>query len=190
MAENQRKRWLSIAINAVSFEFFWLLAVTAPWLWVLVATAVFVLIHQLWVVEQSRDWFGIVLLALVGWLLDSLIASAGIVAFHRQLIIVKTFVVAPLWLLCLWIGFVTTVFYSLYRLHTWLKTAAVIGALSAPWSYLLGATLSPSEILSDWPVFFAVYAVVWGLYLPLMLVMAARFRFSSNAFLRRSNPDV
>lgn len=87
--------------------------------------------------------------------------------------------IAPIWIIALWVGFALTLNHSL----SWLKgrpwLAAVMGAVSAPFSYWIGATTWKAvEYAAALPLVTIVLAVSWALMTPLLTSLAQRGRLT------------
>lgn len=97
----------------------------------------------------------------LGWALDSLLGVAGVFAFPGAL--------APVWLLCLWIAFATTIEPGLTWFRGRLAWAALLGAVAGPFSYEMGARLGALHWGVTPPLGWAALALVWAVALPLMV---------------------
>lgn len=164
-----------VIINAVMFQALWFVAVQGSDVWALVATAFFFFIHAVFLIQDQKTWFAILLFGLVGWLVDSSIANLGIVHYHGSYDGLSVSI-GPLWLLCLWFCFSSTVFLSLQWLSRYLWIAALLGLLIAPSSYLLGLKLSNSSITVSWFAYYLVEGIAWGLLLPAMLFISEKLK--------------
>lgn len=97
----------------------------------------------------------------LGWGLDSLLGIGGVYTFPSAL--------APVWLLCLWIAFATTIEPGLIWFRGRLAWAALLGAVAGPFSYEMGARLGALHWGVTPPLGWAVLALVWAVALPLMV---------------------
>jgi len=172
--------------NGVLFQVAWLLLVQGNNLLAVGVTALYGILHAMIFRPERREWTAVVVVAIVGWVIDSIANTMGVIRFSHSAVFSAqglTIYLAPLWLLCVWLCFATTLFYGLSWLNNKPWLAATLGFLTVPSSYWVGAKLSGSEfVMPVWQVF-AVIAVIWALVLPGSIYLAslisrgARFRW-------------
>ena len=78
----------------------------------------------------------------------------------------------PLWLICLWGFFATTLNHSLRWFQTHLPIAAVIGAVSAPFTYLAGTRLNDFSLREPVILTLVAMGLVWCIAFPFCLFLA------------------
>ena len=107
----------------------------------------------------------------LGTWFDSMLVAFGWVAYstgqwHPML--------APYWIISMWMLFATTLNLSLkwLRDRTWL--AAVVGALAGPLTYVAGARLGAIE-LTNLEAALAALGAGWALMLPALVALGSRF---------------
>lgn len=130
-------------------------------------------------IVTASQWLFIAAIGIGGWLLETLIGTAELIAYHNAKPITVngfTLQLAPLWMGCLWLGFATTLLQSLSWLASRPAFAALVGSCAGPLSYWAGAALSNSEFLQPTAHVLMLEACVWAALLPLLLRIAARCR--------------
>ena len=78
----------------------------------------------------------------------------------------------PLWLICLWGFFATTLNHSLRWFQSHLPVAAAIGAVSAPLTYLGGTRLNDFSLREPVLITLVAMGVVWCVAFPVCLFLA------------------
>lgn len=111
----------------------------------------------------------LLVVALVGTTMDSLLALIGVVSYRGG----GMWPLAPVWITALWVIFGTTLNVSMRWLVGRPGLAFVLGALAGPSTYYGAARLGAVEITGSWTDW-VVLGVAWGLALPSLLWMAAR----------------
>ncbi len=116
----------------------------------------------------------------VGYLVDSALGLAGVLEFHGD--DVGERLLAPLWLLGLWLVFATTLGSSLSALSSHPRLAAVLGATFGPLSYYAGFNLGALRLgLLPLRSLFII-AIAWSLFLPLAFRVDRYFAPAGAAF--------
>ena len=160
--------------NIVLFYLGWLACVWQGGLLALVATGLLLAVHFYFIVEkQDRrlEWQLIASVLLVGVVVELLVVNTGalVPAVDTDILAISSWF-PPIWLLCLWVIFATTLRHSLSWLQkrTWL--GVILAALSAPSSYYAGSLLSPYMSLgSSLVVSLVVIGVLWAIAFPLIM---------------------
>jgi hypothetical protein len=151
----------------------WFACVIGGDLWSLVAGALYWLIYVIYIGDLKTEWRSILIIAGTGFGIDILLSTAGLITFNSTLAI-------PLWMLVLWSAFATLFHHGLEWLITKPVLALALGIISGPLAYFAGATLSMSNIHVSSPVFIAIYAILWCLYMPLFLKISHRLGTSHS----------
>ena len=140
----------------------------------LLATAFILCLHFYLLVEAERfkkELNLILKVLLVGFILEIITISAGalvsdigndsLVFFSWQ---------PPLWLMCIWLLFATTLKHSLVSLIQYPILSAVLAFLSAPSSYYAGSLLSPYMSLGD-SILLSLFMIgtLWAVSFPLVM---------------------
>lgn len=163
-----------IVINILGFQIAWwacvlLARADAAWVGLGVAVAAVALHLAVSPARASEAWF-IPLAAMLGYTADTAATLLGALDFEvgrpRAL-------PAPIWVAALWLAFATTLNTGFAWMRDRIFVAAAVGAASGPLAYAAGAALGivilPQPI---WSV--VVLATLWGITLPILVLMASR----------------
>ncbi len=164
-----------LIVDALSFQLLWFVAAQGDNAFAAVATVIHILLYQRLHAATKIQWYFIAAVAMFGMLLDTLLGTLNLIAFHSALPLAISeweLQIAPLWMGCLWLGFATTLLRSLYFLADRRVLAALVGACAGPLSYYAGAALSGSTFGKPTHVVLIVEAVVWAALLPSLLYCA------------------
>ena len=162
-------------INFVLFQAGWLLTVTSgAGTWYMTGP-LFAIGVVWWHLEKAKkpgiEGLLLFLICIVGFSLDSVLVSAGVLQFQNGQI--YSFL-APVWMLALWLLFGTTLNVSL----RWLKgrpgLAALFGAVGGPLAYFAGEKLG-AVIIPDAVTAALALAVCWSALMPVLMLLSKRF---------------
>lgn len=159
---------LRTLLNVVLFQVGWIGCLLLDGLQVLVLTLSILALHQLIVVQQRREWLLIAAVTLAGGAGDAVLQQFAILNFPDA----TPFI--PLWLVCLWLLFASTLSHALSWLQTRLYLASAMGAVAGPFSYYAGAQLSPAFLGQPLALSLLCLGVFWAVFFPLSLVFAAK----------------
>ena len=143
-------------VSFVIFNVLWLSAVAGrdDYLWLTVLLAVAQLGYSYWVAQVTIKKMA--QLFAVGLLLEAIAISVGAIDFVGA--------VFPLWLVLLWVGFAAMAPVALDWLAKMPLVAALLGAISGPFTYYVGIGFGAGTADSLlWTLL--VYAVVWGIFM-------------------------
>jgi len=140
-------------------------------------------LHVFMVADRLAMMKVIGLLGGVGYLVDSVLGLAGVLEFQDDNFGGR--LLAPMWLLGLWLFFATTLGSSLSWLSSRPRLAAVLGAAFGPVSYYAGFNLGALQLGAPHLRSLFMIAIVWSLLLPLWF-RVDRYFASSGAAFRRS----
>lgn len=152
--------------NAACFQIGWFACVLGGDLLAIGVTAIILLAHSQLIMQAKKEWGLLLLTALLGIALDTMWVATGVLEFDPSTIFV------PLWLVCLWIVFSTTLSHSMAWLQQRLLLAALLGAVAGPASYLAGAGLANVTIVEPAVQSIALIALAWSILFPLLLFVA------------------
>ncbi len=107
---------------------------------------------------------------MIGTWFDSLLVAAGWVTYPSGQF---SPLMAPYWIITMWMLFATTLNSSMGWLRGRLLLASVLGAISGPASYLAGQKLGGIVFVEFWPAM-AALAIGWALVMPVLMVLAER----------------
>lgn len=162
------------ALNLLAFQIGWWTVVLSaaagmPSLGMAVVGALLIL-HLRRVRPYPGEALLIILTALIGLALESLLQASGWVTYAGD---GPTAWLAPLWMVALWANFAMTLNVSLPPLRNRPGLAAVLGAVGGPAAYWGGAELGAMTFVE--PVSsLAILALAWALLTPLLLALARR----------------
>ncbi len=166
---------MRLLVNFVAFQVGWFAAVLgaangAPWLGPAVL-AVVLAIHFSQAERPAGEAGLIAACGAIGAVFDSVFVAAGLVAYPTGQWHV---LLAPYWIIGMWMLFATTLNVSLKWLHGRQALALIVGAVAGPLSYLAGAKLGGMQFVQFAPAMIAL-TVGWGLALPLVVRVAQQF---------------
>ena len=184
-----------IIANAMGFQLVWFICVQGNSIYAVIAVLALLVLYHLTFRTNLKTWKALCIFSVLGYLGDGVIAyvfqlnyaevtrfvpssiSAEAAVLSMETIENNSYtlqsispLLAPLWLLSLWVAFATTLDHSMkWILKTPLLTIA-IGLFLVPLSYLAGIKLSNSQFmvpLSDFNIamFFLVEGLWWALLL-------------------------
>lgn len=158
MTLSVNRAWLWRWGQFIGFDLYWSLAVVVgePWPLLLMLA-----LHLWFTPTRGRD-LRLLPAAAAGFGLDLVLWQLGVLAFTAF----------PFWLLGLWVGFVWTLPHGMRWLADWHPAqVALLGAMSGPFAYLVGARLGGVMLpLGTWTSG-ALLALIWSLLLPLLVDM-------------------
>ncbi len=165
---------MKVLINFTAFQVGWFSSVLGaangmPWLGPVVFIAVLSL--HLRGAQRPDLEIGLVLACgIVGTWFDSLLVATGWVAYPAGQF---STVMAPYWIITMWMLFATTLNVSMGWLRGKRLLAAVLGAAAGPASYYAGQKLGAIELRE--PAFaLLALGVGWAFLMPLVLELAER----------------
>lgn len=121
-----------------------------------------------------RSWSALLLLtaaAALGYLADSLLVTAGLLAFPEKAQLGGP---SPVWMVVLWPNFAAALLESLSWLDGRYVLAALLGAAGGPLAYWGGEQFGAIR-LAGWPAYGAV-ALEWAAATPLLLATSRRLK--------------
>lgn len=165
----------TIAINIILFKLGWLACVISAAKGVpgagMIAVAAVVAIHLSSARNAHLSAKLLASAAAIGLLWESVLASAGWLDYGANH---GTGVLAPFWIVGMWVLFATTLNLSFRWLKGRLAVAALFGAIGGPLAFFGGAKLGAVSF-SD-PVWTpVVIGVGWALLMPLMVYLSRYF---------------
>lgn len=167
-------------INVAAFKLGWLSSVFGgaqqlPWLGPAVVLMA-VSLHLFFARKPATELTLIFICGLMGAVFDSVLVAAGWVTYPSGLV---SEVLAPYWIVGMWMLFATTLNVSLKWLRQQPLLAAAIGLVAGPLSYLGGHKLGGMEFLNQ-TVALTALAVGWAMMMPVLMHVAQRFDGVTN----------
>lgn len=150
--------------NFVLFQLLWIAAVIFQNNWV---CACLLLLHFILSPNRKTDLSHTYKAILAGIALDFTLMQAGIYVFAENQF--------PFWLICLWIGFVLTLRYSM----AWLANKPLywqvpLGAIGGTLSYLSGSRFGAVELAQGLWITVLILVLAWGTLLPVFYKLVER----------------
>ena len=165
------KRWLS---NAIGFQLVWVACVAGAargWWWAgPLALAIFAIVELQGSRAPRIDVTMMAGAAVLGFALDTLWLRYGLLRFATPL---PSSLLAPVWIVALWMAFALTLNQSLAGLRPRPVLAAAFGAIGGPLSYAAAERLGAVTLIEPRWTTLAVLAFAWGLLTPLLLRFAS-----------------
>lgn len=167
--------WLKLAaessaarvFNILLFQIGWFSCVLLSTTSAVVITATILCLHQLFLARPG-EYYLIAAIAAVGILIDSLLVRLAILNFPTQSVAI------PIWLMCLWFLFGSTICHGLSWLRQRLMLAAALSAFAGPVSYLAGAKLAEVSLAEPIWLSVLVLSAIWLVITPVAL-LASRY---------------
>ena len=151
--------------NAVWFQTTWFCLVLGRET-LLPLSGALLLLHLVLVRDAWTELLRLSSIAAIGVSADALLSYSGIFHFQGDVLV-------PLWLICLWFVFATTLTRSLAWLGRHLALTAVVGAIALPLNYWAGMRLGAVEFPQSLTLTLATMSVLWMVTLPLMYRVCA-----------------
>lgn len=126
-------------------------------------------VHQRFIVSKNDEWFLIAAVTASGFFLDSALSFFGI--FHFE---VASLGSIPLWLVCLWCIFATTLCHSMSWLHQRLWLASLLGGLAGASSYFAGHRLGVVSIAEPLSLSLILVGLCWAFLLPIFIFFSRK----------------
>lgn len=107
--------------------------------------------------------------AALGIAVDSVLTAGGVFVFNEP-----TSAIVPLWLMCIWFGFMATLRHSLSYLLGRPVLATLLACVGAPMTYLGGERLGAVSFgFTQWQTA-VIIGVAWGLMMPILLFICRK----------------
>lgn len=163
-------------LNFVLFQACWfalVMGVSRGWTWQAPAlVAASLVVHLLWVARAPRrEALALLVVAVLGLAIDTLLLQTGALLYGGVPLLG---LLAPAWILALWVCFASTFHASMSWLQGRPVLAMVFGAVGAPLSYLGGARLGALRFGEPFWGSALIVALAWAVATPLFLWISAR----------------
>lgn len=158
-----------LLLNGLLFQLGWFACVLGGDGWALLSTAIILALHQKYLVSNRREWLAIAAVTAIGFGVDNSLAYFDVFQFQTARLIN-----IPIWLLCIWALFASSLLHSLAWLRHRLIWSVLLAAVAGPASYLAGSKMASVTLLE--PVFLSLWpiAVCWAVLMPLLLRLSSR----------------
>lgn len=183
-----------LIVNAIGFQLAWFICVQGHNLYAAFAAIALLSLYQLMFNTQSKTWKALIAFSLIGYLGD------GIIAMMLNLNYLGSFnintnandsfnesfnkninILAPLWLLSLWLAFATTLNHSMQWLFKTPYLTVFIALFFVPISYFAGIKLSGSTfVLSSSSIPYWTFFIAEGVWWAILLMGYQKFTTSQK----------
>lgn len=166
---------LPVFINAVLFQVLWLacaFGAAKQLIWPSCLALVVLMVWQLHPKRRHNSDVTLMLLAVIlGLIIDSLWVYLGLMKFELAL---PWEVIAPFWIILLWIGFALTVNHSMMWLKNKWYLPIAMGMIGAPIAYLAGQKFGALTFTASTPVVALSLGAAWAIALTMMIKVSER----------------
>ena len=152
-------------INAILFQSVWFICLLAGSTWALIATALYLFLHDRYFMTDRREWRLLFAFLILGLVVDGTLFQIGIFSTNTE--VLSSIKPPPVWLLCLWISVGTLFAHSLAFLRSRYILSALLGAIGPTMSYFAGAKLAGITLAEPMVFSLLMVAVIWSMVLPL-----------------------
>lgn len=163
-----RRDTLNKILNIVFFQISWFSCLLLEQRWSLMITIIILLLHHVLIVRSSKEWLFISFVALLGSAADMLFGLSGVLDFPEHYFLI------PVWLVCIWLTFATTLNHGFDWLKNHLCLAACLGSVGGPASYLAGAALTDVSFASSFWYSILPLATFWAVFFPASMYAAKK----------------
>ena len=165
-------KWL----NIVLFNLFWIGCVVGSYQLIWLVTPLVLTYCLLLVIFTQINLAQLIVPALLGILVDSLLTLTGVFEFEPN-----TLMPLPLWLMVLWFVFVSTLPLSLAFLKQYKILTVLAGATGFPLSYATGEHLGSVAFGVEYFAALVFLSLIWAIGLPLLVYLSAKLGQLSHA---------
>jgi hypothetical protein len=134
--------------------------------------------HLLYTSEMKNEFILILLVAILGTIMDTFYNVFGIVSYTGTYSFASW--LAPIWITTMWVGFSTTINYSLKKLNKKKYIGFILGAVFGPIAYLAGERYGAISLMQ--PKFYAliILSLSWGGIIPLLFKISEQIKKESK----------
>jgi hypothetical protein len=161
--------------NFLFFQVGWFISVVYGSSWSVAFLLLVLAVHFSWISHYSREWIVIVIVVFLGASWDFTMTGFDVLIPGPE----YSFFI-PVWLICLWGLFATTLSHSLSWLRRRYLVSACIGAFFGPASYWVGTSLS--DVGMGLPLIrsLGLLSLGWAFLLPAFFLITNKFVFDSQ----------
>jgi len=157
--------------NALALKIAWVLCVLGGDRIAVIALLVVLLLH-FWFISNNVFEIGLIgAVVMVGVVMDSVLIRSGI------LISADNSLWPPLWLICLWGVFATTLDHCMKWFRTHVAAATIVGGVAGTLSYGVGTRLTDFTLKNPLWLALGTIFVAWCVAFPLCLKLADKIRY-------------
>ena len=152
-------------MNAILFQVVWFICLLAGSTWALIATLLYLLLHDRYFMASRKEWRLLFAFLFLGLVVDGTLFQIGIFSTNTE--VLSSIKPPPAWLLCLWISVGTLFAHSLAFLRSRYVLSALLGAIGPTMSYFAGAKLAGITLADPMVFSLLIVAIIWSMVLPL-----------------------
>ncbi len=157
---------LSKPFNLIAFNLMWLGCVVGREQWFALVAPIVIAYAALLLSQKDIKASQILVPIGIGICIDSTLTLLGVFQFEQESLI------APLWLMILWIAFSTALVKSLAIFGRNKFIAAGLGAIAFPLNYSVGERLGAVTFAEGYLTAVIALSVIWAMCLPLLYYIA------------------
>ncbi|WP_421846453.1 DUF2878 domain-containing protein [Marinomonas sp.] len=165
-------------INAILFQTVWFICLLAGSTWALIATVLYLFLHDRYFMTSRREWRLLFAFLVLGLVVDGALFQIGIFSTNTDTLGDTKF--PPVWLLCLWICVGTLFAHSLVFLRSRYVFCALLGAIGPTMSYFAGAKLAGITLAEPIVLSLLTVAIIWSMVLPLGVWLCQKWALFSE----------
>ena len=159
-------------LNTILFHIVWFVCLLAGSAWALVATGLYLFVHDRYFMRTRREWRLLLVFIVLGVIIDGTLFQLGVLSSDEAS---NDIHIPPVWLLCLWVSTGTLFVHSLAFLRSRYWLSVIVGMFGPAMSYFAGAELAGISLAE--PLFMSLFvvALVWAMVSPLGLWLSERW---------------
>ncbi|MBC7714375.1 MAG: DUF2878 domain-containing protein [Rhizobacter sp.] len=123
-------------------------------------------------INKKKDVKEVVIIAVLGILLDTILAKTGILTFNNSF----SSTIPPFWLMGIWFLFATTISYTFILLRNKIPAQIIVGGFFAPVSYITGAKFGLLSLYHPFPTYYAIHGACWLVFFPLCFYISKKLK--------------
>ncbi|MCV2403510.1 DUF2878 domain-containing protein [Marinomonas sp. C2222] len=159
--------------NTALFQLVWLICVVGGSPVALIATLVYLSIHQHYLMNNKAEWRLIVLFGVLGCLIDGGLFKMGILLPDSGEPLDG---IMPIWLLCLWFCVGTLFAHGLRFLQSRYFAAALAGFIGPAFSYFAGAKLTDINLAQPTFESLLLISIIWAILVPMGVWLSEKWQ--------------
>lgn len=158
-------------INLIMFQIGWFACVLTAanelaW-WGIMTVAVLASLHVFYTANRRHEVLLLMCAGLLGFIWESSLASISVISYPGQ----ASHLVAPVWMVALWINFAMTLNFSLAWFKQHLILTSLAGFVFAPLAYYAGERLGAMTFHNDW-IALSIIGIGWSILFPFLSWLA------------------
>ncbi|RBP79466.1 DUF2878 domain-containing protein [Marinomonas rhizomae] len=150
-------------MNAILFQVVWFICLLAGSTWALVATLIYLILHDRYFMQTRKEWRLLFVFFALGLVIDGSLFQIGVFSTNAEEL--KGFNTPPVWLICLWVSVGTLFAHSLAFLRSRYLFSALLGAVGPTMSYFAGANLAGIRLAEPLMLSLFIVALIWSMVL-------------------------